>query len=281
LHVKFKTPQRDQTDPLLFFSLSWHSARQHRLNRNGDDMKIILSALLCGVLARNLWAAEYVKPSLSCASFTRAYSPTDQRVFAYGYLEGVQAALTKGVADVLVPPSNADHPMWWVLPSQTEGYDALVQKWVTACKVNKVTDLLDAIFLTAARKKEDWPAFGVWLDKETGKLSSDHDKWKQFLGEDGVTCEQYTKSPEDTRQNIVTGYFIGTEAFRIATRDKNASLWMAWPLTMTPVAVRRVLDEDCAKPRDRDGLIRDALWVITMQLWVKQKQSEGNGPLPR
>jgi hypothetical protein len=247
--------------------------RQRRLNGNGDEMKIILPVLLCGFLASDLWAAEQTKPSLSCAFFTGAYSSTDQRAFAYGYLEGVQAALTKGIADVLVPPSNSDHPMWWVLPPQTEGYDSLVQKWVTACKVNKVTDLLDAILLAAARKKEDWPAFGVWIDKETGKLSPDHDKWKKFMGEDGVTCKQYTKSPEDTRQSIVTGYFTGTEAFRIATRDKGASLWMAWPLTMTPIAVRRILDEECAKPQDRDGLIRDALWVVTTLLWVKQKQS--------
>ncbi len=35
----------------------------------------------------------------------------------YGYLEGVQAALDKEVVDILVPPSDPEHPIWWVLPS--------------------------------------------------------------------------------------------------------------------------------------------------------------------
>src|SRR5262249_12804407 len=48
------------------------------------------------------------------------YSGLDraQRAYlAYGYLEGVQGALDKEGTDILVPPSDPRHPIWWVLPS--------------------------------------------------------------------------------------------------------------------------------------------------------------------
>src|SRR5215510_1366133 len=41
-----------------------------------------------------------------------------QRAYlAYGYLEGVQGALDKEGTDILVPPSDPRHPIWWGFPT--------------------------------------------------------------------------------------------------------------------------------------------------------------------
>lgn len=208
---------------------------------------------------------------LPCAAYI-SYSATEQSVFAYGYLEGLQAALTKEFADILVPPSNPDHPIWWALPGQTTGPNTLAEKLNTACKAKPASDLLAALFSIAARK-DGWPAFGIWVDQKTGKPSNEHQKWKKFLGEDPLTCRKYNTAREATKQQVVTGYFVGTEAYRLATKQKDESLWTAWPLGMSPLDVRQVLDKECLQSKDLDSSIRDSLWVITFTLWTKRQQS--------
>ena len=90
--------------------------------------------------------------TLSCASYIFA-SEAEQTSYAYGYLEGVQAALKWEGADVLIPPTNRDHPMWWVLPPKFDSPRSLAEQFLVACKTRKHRDLLDTIFSIAAKKR--------------------------------------------------------------------------------------------------------------------------------
>jgi hypothetical protein len=207
--------------------------------------------------------------SLSCLVFAETYNDSARSLFAYGYLEGVQAALTKEIADVIVPPSDQDHPIWWVLPSGGVSMASIKDKLNAACKAQPTSDLVKAA-LSIASRKEGWPKFGVWIDKKTGELSKDHDKFKKFLAGDPATCESYNALNEPIRQALVEGYFVGTETYRVAMKERPDVPWMAWPLGIEPRTVRLKLDEGCADPKEQDGTIRDALWVETITMSVRQ-----------
>ena len=115
----------------------------------------------------------------------------------------------KWEVDLLVPLTNRDHPIWWVLPPKKfDSPRSLAEQFLAACNTHKYRDLLDAILSLAARK-EGWPAFGIWIDKKTGEPSKEEDVNKKFLGENTVTCE-YRAEPESIRQTLVAGYYIGT-----------------------------------------------------------------------
>jgi hypothetical protein len=54
--------------------------------------------------------------TVSCKTYLNAFNDNARLSFSYGYLEGVEAALTKDFLDVLVPPAHPNHPIWWVVP---------------------------------------------------------------------------------------------------------------------------------------------------------------------
>jgi hypothetical protein len=213
--------------------------------------------------------SESAENSLSCSMYIASYNDSARVTFALGYLEGVQAALTKEVADIIVPPSDRDHPIWWVLPTGGTTVDVLADRLSSTCRAQHDSDLVKAA-LSMAYKRDGRPAFGILSDKETGKPGKEHDKWKQFLREATTTCKTYNKSNVLARQALVSGYFVGTEAYRIAMKDPPVVPWMAWPLGIDPSTVRLKLDEDCAQPKNADSTIRDALWVMTAEMSVRQ-----------
>jgi hypothetical protein len=90
---------------------------------------------------------------------------------------------------------------------------------------------------------------------------------KKFLGEETLTCETYRAWKEEIRQSLVTDYFVGTEAYRVATKKKD-SLFV-WPPGMTPLAVRSAVDEACSDPEFSKASIRDALYLVNIELSVK------------
>jgi len=179
---------------------------------------------------------------------------------AYGYLEGVQASLDKNPVDILVPPSDPRHPMWWVLPTGLENnpFTGLAKTLATYCRVtqNRKKPLLDG-FLSVAHQKEGWPSLGISYDKRKT------DPWKKFLG-GSVSCSAYGGSPQDTKQAIIYGYYLGTEAVRVALKS-STDIGIIWPSKLNPEAVRAEVDKVCQK----GGTVRDVLWLTTAELGVK------------
>jgi hypothetical protein len=186
-----------------------------------------------------------------------------QRAYlAYGYLEGVQGALDKERTDVLVPPSDPRHPIWWVLPSDLadKPFIGLAEKVNAYCQVpdNQRESLLRA-FLAQSVQHNGSP----WLGASTIKKESG--SWKNFLGgkETSLSCPDYLATPEATRQAIVYGYYLGTEALRIRL-GRSASTETVWPSPLGPQDVRLDVDRRCQQ--DKGGTVREMLSVSTTEL---------------
>jgi hypothetical protein len=84
---------------------------------------------------------------------------------------------------------------------------------------------------------------------------------------DSVTCSAYLKSQEKTRQSLVDGYYLGTEAFKVALKS-SVDVGIAWPSKLTPRTVRLEVDKRC--PKEGGASISDVLWVTTGELGVKK-----------
>jgi len=211
-------------------------------------------------------AADKTRQDLACNNYTDL-AESQKVSLAYGYLEGVQAALDKEVTDILVPPSDPKHPMWWVLPKGlTENpFVGLAQILEQHCQSgkNQHQTLLDA-FLAIAYQKSGWPALGISVDKKTT------DPWKSVLGgkESSVSCSAYNASPVETRQAITYGYYLGTEALKIALKS-SVDIGIVWPSKLSPQAVRIEVDKQCQK--DKAANVRDVLWVTTAELGIQNR----------
>ena len=211
--------------------------------------------------SRTFKAAEIVSvQEFKCTNYV-GFTDSQKIDMAYGYLEGVQAALEKDVADILVPPSDTRHPMWWVLPRQLgeNPLSGLAQQLNQYCQSaeNWPKGLLDA-FLSIAYKKGGWPAFGISIDK------TKTDPWKGILGgkESSVSCSAYNASPETTRQLIVDGYYFGSQALGV-TLKQSGDNGLTWPSKSSPQTVRMEVDKRCQK--DKGAKLRDVLWICTAE----------------
>ena len=197
-----------------------------------------------------------------CSDYSRL-DRTQRAYLAYGYLEGVQGALDKEGTDILVPPSDPRHPIWWVLPSglAEKPFIGLAEKLDAYCQVpaNQPETLLRA-FLAQSVQNEGWP----WLGASTFKKESA--SWKNFLGgkETSLSCPDYLANPELTRQAIVYGYYLGTEALRIRL-GRSASTPTVWPPSpLGPQDVRLDIDRRCKQ--DKGGTVRAMLSLSTTEL---------------
>ena len=192
-------------------------------------------------------------------------SESQRLSLAYGYLEGVQAALDKELTDILVPPSNPQHPLWWVLPTGLPDNPSvgLAQKLEQHCRSGNSQHerLLDA-FLSIAHQKSGSPALGISVDKKKT------DPWKNILGgkETSVSCSAYSASPVATRQAMIYGYYLGTEALRIALKS-SVDIGIVWPSKLSPQAVRIDVDKRCQK--DKAARLRSVLWLTTAELGIQ------------
>jgi hypothetical protein len=234
--------------------------------------------LLC---ASVLWAtttvadAEERQTTATCTDYS-ALDQNQKTEVAYGYLEGVQAALDKLPFDILVPPSDPTHPLWWVLPAGLGEnlFAGLAEQLDAHCRPaqNKHETILGA-FLSIAHQKEGEPSLGISFDKKKT------DPWKKFLG-GSVSCSAYSASPQGARNAIIYGYYLGTEAVtrvtspRRSTTGRSSNL-IAWPSKSTPQGVRVEVDKACQRGNNK-ATLRDVLWVTTVELVAK----EGGPPQP-
>jgi hypothetical protein len=203
---------------------------------------------------------------LTCGDYS-GFAENQKVSLAYGYLEGVQAALDKDVADILVPPADAKHAMWWVLPAGLgeEPAKGLAEKLDSHCRspVNRREGLL-AAFLSMSYQKDGWPALGILTNEQKT------DPWKSILGGKGssVSCSAYTASREETRQAIIYGYYLGTEALKVRLKS-SVDVEIVWPSKMSVQAVRVEVDQRCQK--EKEATLRDVLWLTTAELGVKTR----------
>jgi hypothetical protein len=209
-------------------------------------------------------AADETRQDPTCLDYN-TLTETQKFSLAYGYLEGVQAALDKEVVDILVPPSDPKHPIWWVLPSGLPDNPSvgLAQKLEQHCRPgnHQHQKLLDA-FLAIAHQKTGWPTLGISLDKKKT------DPWKNILGgnETSVSCSAYSASSVGTRQAITYGYYFGTEALRIALKS-SVDIGIVWPSKLSPQAVRIEVDKRCEK--DNEAKLRSVFWITTTELGIQ------------
>ncbi len=210
--------------------------------------------------------AVVVTRDVTCGDYG-GFAESQKVGLAYAYLEGVQAALDKDVADILVPPTDARHAMWWVLPAGLGENPAkgLAAKLDSHCRspANRREGLL-AAFLSMSHRKDGWPALGISTDKRKT------DPWKSILGgkDSSVSCSAYTASREETRQAIIYGYYLGTEALKVRLKS-SVDVGIVWPSKMSAQAVRVEVDQRCQK--EKGATLRDVLWLTTAELGVKTR----------
>jgi hypothetical protein len=217
------------------------------------------SAAMVMLLSTTALAAE-----LTCGAYNRL-SDGQKISLAYGYLAGIQAALDKEEPDVLVPTSNPKHPIWWVLPSELGDnvFLGIGQALSRYCRSSKQSEkgLVDA-FLSIARNHDGNPSLGISFDKKKT------DAFKRILGGQSVTCSGYVSSGEGTRQAIIDGYYVGTEALRIGLK-RSFTTGLAWPSKASRRAVRLEVDKRCEQAKRAN--LNDILWVTTTEMAVKQE----------
>jgi hypothetical protein len=235
-------------------SRSLRKRRQPRGRR-----RFALLAMLC--LLWLLDAAPASAQEVHCSDYS-SLDQTQRAYLAYGYLEGVQGALDKERTDVLVPPSDPRHPIWWVLPDglADKPFIGLAEKVAAYCQVpdNRRDGLLRA-FLSQSVHHNGSP----WLGASTIKKESE--AWKNFLGgqETSLSCPDYLANPDVTRQAIVYGYYLGTEALRIRL-GRAVSTATVWPAPLGPQDVRLDVDRRCQQ--DKGGTVRGMLSLSTTEL---------------
>src|SRR5262249_2738023 len=97
--------------------------------------------------------AQQDSRKMTCSDYRRS-GDNEKRSLVYGYFEGINTALDNAV-DVIVPPENDDHPIWWLLPKDGTNVKQLVSKLSAFCKEkeNNSKMILQAFLSLAARKQ--------------------------------------------------------------------------------------------------------------------------------
>ena len=199
----------------------------------------------------------------SCASYN-ASSSKQKAALTTGYLEGVQAAVDKEMRDMLVPPENREHPIWWVLPNGRITAEDLETSLSAFCesKGNKGKTLLDA-FLSIAARKDGSPKTGLAFD------DGPSNEWRMILGESKFACLSYSSAKESERDGVIYGYFLGTKAMRLTLKTPRELSLMVWPAA-DYYDVKARVDAGCRETRFRNSTIRGVLWLIAVEMGAEK-----------
>ena len=140
------------------------------------------------------------------------------------------------------------------------------------CKKQPNDEIVTAILASAVRR-DGSPKFGILSDKQPGG-KRDHPN-KIILGDPSLSCASYNKNLDDlSREALVTGYFNGTEAYRITMKQRPDLPWHAWPLGTKWQDMKLILDKICTDPKNSTSTIRDILWVSTTEIAIKQDSAK-------
>lgn len=153
-----------------------------------------LSSILF-ILAFLAGTSSAIGQTVSCVTYLKNYNDDARVSFSYGYLEGVEAALTKDILDVLVPPTDHNHPVWWVVPAGVTSYSTFAERLTSACKKQSGGDMTKTA-LSIAFRQDGWPKVGMWVDKkrvtlaESTKNGSDLWPTLAFSARTMLTCHR-------------------------------------------------------------------------------------------
>ncbi|HEY2991036.1 MAG TPA: hypothetical protein VGL11_25205 [Candidatus Binatia bacterium] len=200
----------------------------------------------------------------SCGDYDRL--PDQTRVaLATGYLEGVQAALDKEMRDMLVPPEDRDHPIWWVLPEGEVSPDNLESALTAFCKytAGKEKKLADA-FSSIAARKDGSPRIGLPLSDGPAET------WRTILGRSKLRCANYLSTAEPEQANLIYGYYLGTSAIKAVLKTPPELSLTVWP-DADYRAVQSRVREACEKSRYANSTVRDVLWLLTAEMGVEKR----------
>jgi hypothetical protein len=230
--------------------------------RNGFHIILSLITLIgIGVLA---YAGSETGVPWTCGSYIRSTDKA-RTAFATGYLEGVQAALDKERRDMLVPPEDRDHPIWWVLPEGEVSADNLESSLTAVCQYSageekKLADVLRGI----AARTDGFPRIGLPLDDGPSEA------WRSVLGASELRCANYLSTSEPEQANLIYGYFLGTSALKSVLKTPPELSLTVWPNTDYR-AVKSRIHVACREMRYANSTIRDVLWLMTAEMGVEKR----------
>jgi hypothetical protein len=230
--------------------------------RNGFYSILSLITLIgIGVLA---YAGSENGVPWTCGSFIRS-TDMARAALATGYLEGVQAALDKEMRDMLVPPEDRDHPIWWVLPEGEVSADNLESSLTAICKYSageekKLADVLSSI----AVRTDGSPRIGRPLDDGPSEA------WRTVLGTSRLRCANYLSTSDSEQANLIYGYFLGTSAIKSVLKTPPELSLIVWP-NADYRAVKTRISVACLEKRYANSTIRDVLWLMTAEMGVENR----------
>ncbi len=220
---------------------------------------IALLGILCEVAADGRDSAAQ-----SCARYLRL--PDNARTaLATGYLEGVQAGLKKESREMLVPPEDRDHPIWWVLPEGEVSSENLDSALTAFCKygAGKETNLPEA-FSSIAARKEGTPRTAP---APSGGRSA---MGRAILPASQLRCANYLSTAESEKTHFVYGYSLGAKAISAALKTPSEESLAVWP-DAEYRAVKAKVDAACKDSRSSDDSLRDVLSLATAEMGAAKR----------
>ncbi|HEY3305522.1 MAG TPA: hypothetical protein VGL70_18520 [Candidatus Binatia bacterium] len=238
--------------------------------KNGKEICFLVFVwIACFLIYPN---PERVGGGTTAPSTCGSYNILDAKAraaLATGYLEGVQAAVDKEARDMLVPPEDQDHPIWWVLPAGEITADHLGTRLTAVCrsKANENKKLLDA-FLGLAARKDGFPRIGLPLN------DGPTETWRTFLSKCRLRCSNYLATDDAERAHLIYGYYLGTSALTSILKTSPELSLTVWPdADYRDVNMR--INAACREERYANSTIRDVLWLTTAEMGVEKRLAGG------
>jgi hypothetical protein len=240
--------------------------KQGGIMKNGMDLCILgFIWLVCLLIFPDV---EHVGGGTKDPATCAGYNGLDRKAretLATGYLEGVQAAVDKEMRDMLVPPEDQDHPIWWVLPAGEITADHLESRLTAVCrsKANEDKKLL-AAFLGLAARKDGFPRIGLPLSDGPSET------WRMVLGKCRLRCSNYLSTDDSERTHLIYGYFLGTSAIRTVLKTPPELSLMVWP-DADYRDVKARINGACKEKRYLNSTLRDVLWLTTAEMGLEKR----------
>jgi hypothetical protein len=224
---------------------------------------VALLGVICDVAAESRSGVAQ-----SCVGYLRLPENT-RAALAAGYLEGVQAGLKKEKRDILVPPEDRDHPIWWVLPEGEVSSENLDSALTAFCKytAGKEKNLPEALSAVAVRK-DGRPRVGSSLDEGLPEMG------RTILAASGLRCAKYLSAAESEKMHFIYGYSLGAKAISAALKTPGEESLTVWP-DSDYRAVKAKVDAACKDNRYSDDRIRDVLTLVTAEMGIERSLATG------
>ncbi|HEY1269648.1 MAG TPA: hypothetical protein VGH16_20485 [Candidatus Binatia bacterium] len=202
----------------------------------------------------------------SCERYLRLPDNT-RTALATGYLEGVQAGLKQEKRDILVPPEDRDHPIWWALPEGEVSSENLDSALTAFCQYTGKGKKLTEAFASIAERKDGRPRVApapAENRSETGRA---------ILAASRLRCQNYLSTPENEKAHFIYGYSLGAKAIAAAMKTPLEESLTVW--SDDHGAVKAKVDAACQESRYADESIRNVLSLVTIEMSAAKRVAAG------